>query len=323
MKLCVSSFIAGRYGERIAAAAPAAEVIRLETDGSLSGGDLDQIEVFFDSGDLTVVRDSEGLRRAIAAIAEAPALRWYQSGAAGFEGAMFEGIRARGVRLTNASGIHAEPIAQYVITYMLQRIKRVPAHAQSQRRREWNPIGGGELTGLTCGIVGLGGIGAAVARLAKAFGMRVIATKRIAVDDPNVELLLAPDRLDELLSASDFVVLALPLSDETRGMIGAAELAKMRERALLINVARGGIVDEPALIDALRDRRIGGAVLDVASEEPLPPESPLWELPNCVVTPHDSAWSPLATPRQTELFLDNLARYVAGEPLLNEIEPAG
>lgn len=318
MKLCISSGIAERYGDRIAAAAPDAELILLQPDGSLEGGTLEEIEVFFNSGDL-LTREDE-LEAVITAISRAPALRWFQSGAAGFEHPMLEAIRRRdGVRLTNASGIHAEPIAQYVLAYMLQRVKRIPAHAESQRNHQWQPIGGGELTNLTCGIVGLGGIGRAVARLAKAFGMQVLATKRTAVDDPNVDRLLPPEQLHTLLQESDFVVLALPMNDETRGLIGAAELAQMRKRALLINVARGGVVDEPALIEALSERRIGGAVLDVASQEPLPADSPLWELPNCVVTPHDSAWSPLGGARQAELFLDNLARFVAGEPLLNEV----
>lgn len=318
MKLCISSGIAERYGERIAEAAPDAELILLQPDGTLEGGDLDQIEVFFNSGDL-LTREGE-LDGVITAISRSPALRWFQSGAAGFENPMLEAIRDReGVHLTNAAGVHAEPIAQYVLAYMLQRVKRIPAHAEAQRSHQWQPIGGGELTNLTCGVVGLGGIGAAVARLAKAFSMQVIATKRTPVDDPNVDRLLSPDELHTLLQESDFVVLALPMSDETRGLIGAAELARMRERALLINVARGGVIDEPALIEALSERRIGGAVLDVASQEPLPADSPLWDLPNCVITPHDSAWSPLGGARQAELFLDNLARFVAGDPLRNEV----
>jgi phosphoglycerate dehydrogenase-like enzyme len=318
MKLCISSGIADRYGDRIAQAAPDAELILLQPDGTLEGGAVDEIEVFFNSGDL-LTQEGE-LGSVITEISRSPALQWFQSGAAGFENPMLEAIRDReGVRLTNAAGVHAEPIAQYVLAYMLQRVKRIPVHAESQRNHQWQPIGGGELTNLTCGIVGLGGIGAAVARLAKAFGMQVLATKRTPVDDPNVDRLLSPDELPTLLRDSDFVVLALPMSEETRGLIGADELALMRERAVLINVARGGVLDEPALIEALSERRIGGAVLDVASQEPLPEDSPLWDLPNCVVTPHDSAWSPLGGARQAELFLDNLARFIAGDPLVNEV----
>ncbi|HJM75798.1 MAG TPA: D-2-hydroxyacid dehydrogenase [Dehalococcoidia bacterium] len=318
MKLCISSGIADRYGDRIAEAAPDAELILLQPDGTLGGGAVDEIEAFFNSGDL-LTREGD-LGSVIIEISRSPALQWFQSGAAGFENPMLEAVRDReGVRLTNAAGVHAEPIAQYVLAYMLQRVKRVQVHAESQRNHQWQPIGGGELTNLTCGIVGLGGIGAAVARLAKAFGMQVLATKRTPVEDPNVDRLLSPDDLHTLLQNSDFVVLALPMSEETRGLIGAAELAQMRERAVLINVARGGVLDEPALIEALNERRIGGAVLDVASQEPLPEDSPLWDLPNCVVTPHDSAWSPLGGARQAELFLDNLARFVAGDALVNEV----
>jgi phosphoglycerate dehydrogenase-like enzyme len=172
---------------------------------------------------------------------------------------------------------------------------------------------------LTVGIVGFGGIGRAVARLAKAFGMRVVGSKRTRVEDPALDLLYSPEQLGALLAESDFVVLAAPESEHTRGMIGAAALEQMKPKALLINVARGGLVDEEALADALRRKRIGGAVLDVTATEPLPETSPLWDLPNCVITPHDSAFSPLSLERTLELFLDNLSRFRRGEPLLNEV----
>ncbi|MBW2359750.1 MAG: hypothetical protein JRG84_02495 [Deltaproteobacteria bacterium] len=178
----------------------------------------------------------------------------------------------------------------------------------------------GDLTSKTLGIVGLGGIGLAAARIGKAFGMRVIGTRRTpAGDETDVDLWLPPKRLPELLETADYVVLCVPLTDATRHSIGAAELAAMRSDSVLINVARGDVVDEPALIDALRDRRIRGATLDVAALEPLPPDSPLWSLDNCVITPHDAGYSPRANERLAGLFFDNLSRYVAGEPLRNEI----
>jgi phosphoglycerate dehydrogenase-like enzyme len=217
-----------------------------------------------------------------------------------------------------------------VISAMLQEVKQVRAHYEAQQRHEWQPIISGELTGKTVGIVGLGGIGRAVARRAKAFEMRVIGTKRSPLVDPNVDEILPPDRLGELLAASDFVVLTAPLTDETRGLIGAAELAQMRPEAVLINVARGEIVDEAALGEALRagaseesDRGIAAAYLDVVGTEPLPATSPLWELPNCTLTPHDSDTSLLGHGRTTERFLENLVRYVRGEPLLDVAETTG
>jgi len=150
--------------------------------------------------------------------------------------------------------------------------------------------------------------------------MRVIGTRRTpAGDETDVDLWLPPKRLPELLETADYVVLCVPLTDATRHSIGAAELAAMRSDSVLINVARGDVVDEPALIDALRDRRIRGATLDVAALEPLPPDSPLWSLDNCVITPHDAGYSPRANERLAGLFFDNLSRYVAGEPLRNEI----
>ena len=174
---------------------------------------------------------------------------------------------------------------------------------------------------LTVGIVGFGGIGRAVARLARAFGMRVVGSKRTRVEDPALDRLYSPEQLAALLSESDFVVLAAPENEQTRGMIDAAALEQMKPKALLINVARGGLIDEEDLVDALRRKRIGGAVLDVTSNEPLPETSPLWDLPNCVITPHDSGFSPLSIERALDLFLENLGRFRRGEPLLNEVRP--
>jgi phosphoglycerate dehydrogenase-like enzyme len=276
--------------------------------------------VFFLSPELNVfARHSSGLREALAALMNGKSLRWVQSGSAGVESPAFYDLLKRGIRLTNAAGIHAEPIAQYVIMQMLNRIKRTRAHLDLQAAHRWESIGGGELSGLTVGIVGFGGIGRAVARLARAFGMRVVGSRRTLIEDPALDRLYAPEQLDALLAESDFVVLAAPESEQTRGMIGAAALDQMRPKALLINVARGGLVDEEALIEALRRKRIGGAVLDVTATEPLPETSPLWDLPNCVITPHDSGFSPLALERTLGLFLDNFGRFRRGEPLLNEV----
>ena len=320
MKICIGAFTIDQCKETVTEALRDEELIRLENDGTLVGAEPDQIEVFFRSPELNVfARHSSGLREALAALMKGESLRWVQSGSAGVESPAFYALLKRGIRLTNAAGVHAEPIAQYVIMQMLNRIKRTRAHFELQAAHRWESIGGGELTGLTVGIVGFGGIGRAVARLAKAFGMRVVGNKRTRVEDPALDRLYSPEQLGDLLAESDFVVLAAPESEETRGMIGAAALEQMKPKALLINVARGGLVDEEALADALRRKRIGGAVLDVTATEPLPETSPLWDLPNCVITPHDSGFSPLALERTLELFLDNLRRFQRGEPLLNEV----
>jgi phosphoglycerate dehydrogenase-like enzyme len=198
--------------------------------------------------------------------------------------------------------------------------RNVARHLAQAAARKWEIIVSGDLSAKTLGIVGHGGIGAASARVARAFGMRVLATRRSAIDDPNVDQAYTPDRLHDLLGASDYVVLCVPLTQQTRHMIGAAELAAMRSHAVLINVARGGVVDEPALIAALEAKHIRGATLDVVSEEPLPESSRLWQLENCVITPHDAGYSPLADTRLGALFVENLARYVRGEALLNEVQ---
>jgi len=320
VKICIGALTIDQCKETLTEAIGQEEVIRLENDGTLVGAEPGQIEVFFCSPELNVfARHSSGLREAIAALLKGESLRWVQSGSAGVESPDFHALLKRGIRLTNAAGVHAEPIAQYVIMQMLNRIKRTRAHFELQAAHRWESIGGGELTGLTLGIVGFGGIGRAVARLAKAFGMRVVGNKRTRVEDPALDRLYSPEQLGDLLAESDFVVLAAPESEQTRGMIGAAALEQMKPKALLINVARGGLVDEEALADALRRKRIGGAVLDVTATEPLPETSPLWDLPNCVITPHDSGFSPLALERTLELFLDNLRRFQRGEPLLNEV----
>ena len=188
--------------------------------------------------------------------------------------------------------------------------------------RRWQHLPSGDLAEKSIGIVGLGGIGAATARVAKAFGMRVLGCRRTPAANDNVDVWFTPDRLHELLGAAQFVVLALPLTAQTRHLMGPAEFSAMRADAVLLNVARGQVLAEDALVATLREGRIRGAVLDVASEEPLPQGSPLWELPNCVVTPHDAGFSPLANQRIAELVLDNLSRYARGAALRNAVSMA-
>ena len=166
---------------------------------------------------------------------------------------------------------------------------------------------------------GVGHIGGEVARLAKAFRMRVVGCRRRRRPVRNVDEFVPPERLHELLAQAHFVVLALPLTLQTEGLISESELRAMRQDAWLINIARGQVVNEPALVRALKDGSIGGACLDVFQEEPLPEESELWSLPNVIVTPHNSGRSPLNQERGTEIFLDNLGRYVAGKPLRNRV----
>jgi phosphoglycerate dehydrogenase-like enzyme len=201
--------------------------------------------------------------------------------------------------------------------------RRLPQLLELQRERTWQPLRGRELSEITVGIVGYGSIGVELARLLAPFGTHVIATRRHpergAGDVPNVEL-HSLDDLGEVLRASDIVVVAAPLTDETAGLIGAEQLAEMRQDAWLINIARGRLLDELALRRALASGSIGGAVLDVFSEEPLPPDSPLYDTPNLVITPHTSWASERVAGRSVDLFTENLRAFRAGQPMRNLVD---
>jgi phosphoglycerate dehydrogenase-like enzyme len=255
-------------------------------------------------------------------------LRWAHTGSAGVSAGLVQAVREAGVVLTNAAGIYAEPMADTVLAMMLHFSRGLDVAVRAQARRRWDkgpydaadaPVR--ELAECTVGILGLGGIGRAVARRAAALGMRVLATRRRGSEGPEgVEVLSGPDALDRMLPRCDFLVVAVPQTAETRAMIGARELALLPAGAVLVNVARGGVVDEEALTDALRAGRLRGAGLDVFAREPLPEGSPLWSLPNVLVTPHVSGASHRFWRRQTDLITQNIRRYAAGEPLLNTVD---
>jgi phosphoglycerate dehydrogenase-like enzyme len=319
LRICLTEDLVAPLGEALATVVPEAEVTRIASDGSIEGA-LDDVEIVVFSA---AVVDHPPMLGALGRCMTSPELRWVQSPGAGVDNPAFKVLLERGVRLTNGSGLHAEPIAQYVFTYVLHWERNVARHQDQQRSRTWQRIHSGDLTEKTLGIVGLGGIGLASARIAKAFGMRVIGTRRTPGEDPNVDRFVPIDRLPELLADSDYLLLCVPFTDETRHLIGSKELAALGEDAVLINVARGGVVDEAALIAALRTGAIRGASLDVTREEPLPEDSPLWSLERCVLTPHDAGYSPVANRRLVALFLDNLGRWVRGAPLRNEVRHVG
>ncbi len=262
--------------------------------------------------------------------AAAPRLKWLHSTAAGVAQLMYPELRASGIAVTNASGVHTIPIAEHVLGLLLALARRFPSSFRHQARRHWGqqdiwnePIRPRELRGATLLVVGLGAIGREVARLARGFGMRVVAVTRTGRAAPGVADRIAPaSSLDGLLPEADFVVLAAPETPDTRHLMNAARFASMKASAYLINVARGSLLDESALVEALTERRIAGAALDVASEEPLPESSPLWALENCFLTPHLSGASDSLWERQAELLLDNLGRWFAGRELRNRVDPA-
>jgi D-2-hydroxyacid dehydrogenase (NADP+) len=249
-------------------------------------------------------------------------LRWYQVITAGVDRMAAEGLLQRGFTVTNVRGMAAPGMAEYVIAAMLMLAKGLHICIQDQQKHEWKFRFTGELTGKTLGIVGMGAIGRETARRARAFGMRIIATRRTVAEgeqDADCDEMLPYTRLGRVLSESDYVALCLPLTPETRQAIGREELALMKRSACLINVARGPVVDQEALIEALSEGRIAGAALDVFDPEPLPPDSPLWDMPNVIVTPHISGAIEGYGHRAAGVFIANLRRYLAGEPLENVV----
>ncbi len=252
-----------------------------------------------------------------------PRLQWIHSASAGVDNVATPAVRSRGIRVTNARGVFSRPIAEYVVMMLLAISHRLPQLLELQRERTWQPLRGTELGGLTVAILGYGSIGSELAALLEPFGTRVIATRRRpelgSGGRPNVEV-FGHDALERVLAEADAVVLTAPLTAETGGMIGAAQLQAMRESAWLINISRGRLIDEAALRRALESGWIAGAVLDVFTEEPLPADSPLYVTPNLVITPHTSWSSDKVVERGVELFIDNLRRYLASEPLRNLVD---
>ena len=344
--IALSPILSARYRsrdlERIRAAAPGARLVTVSVEG-LADGPLDDVEVMLrgwlssDAFDRLLVR--------------APQLAWVHSATSGVEGALTPAALERGVVVTNARGVFSRPIAEYVLMMILSVSRRLPQLLELQQERTWQPLEGAELRDVTVGIVGLGSIGRAVGALATAFGCRVVAVRRsgrqgsdaaapdtaAAAEDASVaqgggeersfgEAMLArvggPETLPELLGESDFIVLAAPLTPETESMINDETLALVKPGAWLINVARGRLIDERALLRALREGPLGGAVLDTFRDEPLPPTSPFYDLDNVIVTPHTAWSSGRVLDRSVELFCDNLRRFAAGEPLLNVVDPA-
>ncbi len=323
--------IPGWAVEEVRAALPAGwEVVevRAEADGRGDGGAPSDEA-------LAAVRGAEvyagfGVPRALflaATAGEGARLRWAHSAAAGVGAALYPEMRASDVVLTNSAGIHAEPMAETAMGMLLHFARGLDLAVRAQAARHWDkepferlssPVR--EVAGTTLGILGLGGIGRAVARRGAALGMRVVATRRRAGDVEGVDVLSGRGALDRLLAASDHLVVAAPLTDETRGMLGARELALLPDGAVLVNLSRGGVVDEEALVAALRDGRLRGAGLDVFATEPLPPESPLWDLPNTLLTPHVSGTSRQFWRRQVDLLVANLRRHLSGDPLLNTVD---
>jgi len=256
------------------------------------------------------------------AVQRASRLKWIHSTAAGVDQLLYPEIRERGIILTASMGIHHQ-LVEHIFAFLLALERRLHVAMRLQLQRKWDRTNtvGDELSDKTLGILGLGTIGQQLVRKAQAFDMRVIGTKRTPTSIPGVDRVLPPDGLPQVMRESDAVVVALPLTPQTRGLIGERELQMMKPTAWFINVGRGPIVHETALIQALRARRIAGAALDVFEHEPLRSDSPLYELENVILTPHVSGASPRYMDRAVPLFCENLARYLRGAPLQNLVDP--
>lgn len=327
--------------------ATAGRPVLIISDFEFARTDRERVERAVGQDALLLVRGNDALRDAIIThphadvvasffppedlLAVAPALAWLALPSAGADYAVSQGmVKPGGPIVTDASGVHAVPIGEFVLSVILLWSRQWPKLFALQRRHEWpsrpewQALRGRELRGATVGIIGLGAIGRSVAQLTRGLGMRVLATRRSATagsTDPDVDHLVPASDLHSLLGASDFVVLSVPSTPETHHMIGERELRAMRPTAFLINISRGEAVDQAALIAALQDGTIAGAGLDVFEHEPLPPESPLWSLPNVIISPHLAGASNRYSQRFTDLFLDNLARFQSGVPLRNVVDP--
>lgn len=298
----------------------ALELLPISAEGHYEGG-LERLEVFFrfyPDNRFPRVYGAEVLREILKG---APRLRWFHNGKAGVEDVLIPELVASDVLLTNGAGAPRRAIAETVLAFILADAKALPAHFWAQQAHRWEHQDHRELPGLTVAILGLGRIGLEIARLCHALEMRVIGTKRTLSGEPlpGVDEAFPAERQEECVAQADYVVVAAALTPETRGMVNGSTFEAMRPEAALINVSRGGLVDEPALVEALRSRKMRAAYLDVFVREPLPPDSPLFSLPNVVITPHNSPYSQNVMDHMVGVFVENFRRYCVGEPLANVV----
>jgi phosphoglycerate dehydrogenase-like enzyme len=255
-------------------------------------------------------------------------LRWIHSPAAAVHQLMFPELIESGVVVTNSTGIHGSVVAEHAIAVLLALAKRLPQAMQYQAKRTWSqdqlwherprPR---EVADTTVAVIGMGGIGREFTTRAKALGMKVLAVRENpAKGTGGADAVYSPPEIDSVLPQADYVLLCTPVTPATTGLINAARLSKMKPDAYLINVGRGPLIDEAALLQALQERRIAGAALDVFNEEPLPADSPFWSLTNLLITPHTAAVTERLWERHYKLIVENLNRFLAGQPLLNEVD---
>lgn len=311
---CTDTFLDANT-DRLAAVAPDLEIVALRRGEEVSAADIERITIAFFSDDAWPERAAPFMKVAL----EATNLHWLHSMSAGVDSPIFSMFMDRGVRVTTSSGASAAPIAGTVMLYLLALSRGLPRWMRAQAAHEWSPAPFRELDGQRLVVVGYGPIGQEVVRLAEAFRMDPVIVRRAAHGDEPCQVRPLAE-LTDAVSDADAVVIALPLTDTTRGIVSADVIAAMASHAMFVNVGRGELVDQVALTDALTSGRLGGAGLDVFATEPLPADDLLWDLPNVIISPHNSGASNGSTQRVVEIFLDNLGRFVSGEPLRNEVQ---
>ena len=294
---------------------------------------ISRIKHYLGDHEFVVCEDLESIKREIKdadvmigwritpeVFAEAKKLKWIQFGSAGVDHTVFPELLASGVTLTTMSGIHTAAVAEHVLALMLALTRRLNLAMQLQSERRYDRMElaatSDELAGKTLGIVGLGKIGQSIARLAMSFGMGVIGTKRTVDSSLMVDELYEPKDLNKILPKSDILVLVAPLTSETRALIGRDEIAQMKQGAYIINVARGVMIDHDALAEALESGKLRGAALDVFPQEPLPNDSPIWYMPNVIITPHTAGSSPNYGKRAADIFKINLDAFLSGGDMI-------
>lgn len=320
---------AARFGDRIRAVSPRVDLVPVAEHGPLpEPGDA---EVAFITRDLFVggSRHQQNPRfvRFIDYLKTAPRLRWVQTFSAGTDMPVYQDMLARGLMLSNAAGASASAVAATAVTGLMALARQFPRMAQQQREKRWESLYVGEEPrdpdGQHVLVLGTGPIGQEIGRLCRAFGLRATGMRRDASTGipPGFDAVAGFDQLPAILPSVQWLVLACPMTETTRDIIDARAFAALPEKAHLINVSRGGIVVEDALLAALRSGRLSGAFLDVFSLEPLVPDSPFWEMPNVIVSPHSAAASDGLPQRVAAIFCRSLARFIAGEPPLNLVAP--
>ena len=312
--LLVSDNVWGRHADAIRAISPGVTPIIYEGNEVLPDEIIPTINTVFYSSDLWPDRS----RGFVLSILKATSVKWMHTFSAGVDSPFFVQLMERGIRLTNSSGATASPIAQTTVLYMLALSRNVRAWFQHQEKHEWTRHEFAELDGARLAVIGMGPIGIEIARLGVALNMNVEAIRRTPTGNEPCPT-FSFDQLHSVLARADWVAVALPLTDNTRQIFNAETFAIMKPGASFINVGRGELVDEDSLVAALQSGHLAGAALDVFATEPLPSDSPLWDMDNVIITPHSSSASVHSGLRSEEIFLKNLARYVAGEPMVNEV----